>query len=718
MAEFRASIARTSKEAILRIGYAIIIVLICAGVTWAQTDWTTQVETLIEQGRYQQAVDLVQQQEQALSGCSAQLLLGRAFMLLGRPLAAREAFDRCLTGEPSSEQQARALAGSARTALLTEETTGAERLSKQADKLLPKDRLVRLAVAETALALGHADQAAAVTEKLLAQDEDDIPALALAAQAAAKQGELEKAYQLLQRLDAVADVDHPLPIIARYRVKLAHNDVEAALKVLDRLQELLPAHVRIAADHARLLQEKEGPQVAIKRLEPALALSPGLTYLLRLRAEFYLAGAIPGRAADDLELLVSRQKAITLDYFLLAEAYRQMRNHQKWLAMGKLLAEQRPDSPDGPHLVGACMDDLDYIAPALQSYSEALKRDPFYTPTLLARADLFIRLDRLGEARADLARVRKLLPDDPRAKVMLASLEIIDGNAASAETLLREVLAVRPNHLEARILLGLVLAQQGNADEAKKLNRELNAHQATPAEMVNGLEMLTLSGSHEEVAAIAGEYLQTHERDYGVRALMVDALVSLGRYSQALTEIEKLNDHWGRSRAGDILRARCLAETGEAEQALMILDEVLQKHPDDRSALYRRGLIRQQQGDLDGALEDLIKLAKSDAEAAAPRLALVRLFIQRQEFDRARAEAYLYVNRTANPCAGWRVRGQVELAAGANRQAVEYLSRALALCPDDAEALAMRAEAYEKLGDAEKAKQDRLHLQRLRTGGP
>ena len=680
--------------------------------------WQTRALSLMRGGEYEQAANLLLSLNEEADPFSLHILLGHAYLAQGLPLRARAEYDACLVLTEKKEQQAEALAGSAMVALLDEDVDHARRLADQAAALAGDNRVAQLALGFLALDENKPADALNLANNLLADDEHDAVALTLAAIARAQAAEPDQALALLDRLQQATGPDHPVFLAARYRVEKAQNKIDDALGTLATLAEKLPAHSRLAVEHARLLADRHRVDEAVRRLEAPLAASPDLPYLLRARAHIYLDAAIPGRAAEDLEKLVFKQKAVTNDFLLLAEAYRETRNHEHWLTVGRQLETQLPAAPDGPHLIGACLEDQGDSAGALQAYERALRRDPYFAPTLLARADFYVRENRLDEARRDIETLRQAHPEDERGKLLLASIELLQDHADVAEKLLREVLAQTPDDLEAQLLLALALERQGRHEEAAALQSALAAQEMTPLQMVHGLMLLRGTGQDEEIIKLAGAFLRDHPRDYGVRALLIDSLVNLRRYDEALVALDEQVNLWGMSRMTDLLRARCLGETGKMADALAILDQYLQKFPADLRALYLRGTLRQRNGDLDGALKDLLELARLDTEAAAPRLALARLFIDRHEFDRARAEAWLYERRTDHPEAALRLRGQVELAAGKYQDAMALLSQALEMQPNDVQALEMRAKAFEALGQADRAAADRRRIAELQAANP
>ncbi len=690
------------------------LVLLPLRLMAGQGGWERDVRALLVAGDFAAAENKLLALGDEAGAYAVHFRLGQAYLGLGLPIKARAEFEASLVLTDQPNQKAPALAGLALVALLQEDIDHARRLADQAASV--DDPFVKLAQGFVALAERRPADARKIADALIDADAEDSAALLLGACSAAYANDFEGAETYLDRL-AKVEKNHPFLSIARaVTAQIQHSPIPA-IAAWEAARRKLPAHARLAVEEARLLVSQNRLDEAVRCLEEPLAASPELAYLLRERATIYLQTGVPGRAAEDLETIVARQKALTDDFLQLAEAYREMRDHERWAATGKRLENERPNAPEGPHLTGACLDDQGDTAGALQAYERALRRDPYFAPTLLARADLLMRQRKLAEARRDAEALQQAHAEDERGLVLLASIELLQERPAEAERLLREALTREPGDVEAQLLLGLALEGLGRHEEAIALQSALATREWSPLDMVRGLSLMHEAGQNEEVVELATRFLEDHPRDYGIRALLIDSLVNLNRHEEALAAIDQHVGYWGSSSTIELLRARCLAETGKLPEALALLDAFLRETPGDLRALYLRGTLRQKSGDLDGALTDLVELAKLDTEAAAPRLALARLFLDRHEYDRARAEAWLYQRRTTQQLAALRLRGQVELAAGKYQEAVNLLTEALKLAPNDVPSLEMRAKSYEALGLAGLAEADRRRAAELQ-GAP
>jgi tetratricopeptide (TPR) repeat protein len=202
---------------------------------------------------------------------------------------------------------------------------------------------------------------------------------------------------------------------------------------------------------------------------------------------------------------------------------------------------------------------------------------------------------------------------------------------------------------------------------------------------------------------------------------------------------------------GDALRAwgRAYCENGDLDKALADLDEAMRLDPKDAEALVIRGQVYYQQEDLDKAIREYtiaigldgnsaeafrsraiayfdqddiekaladcnraVQLDPEDEKAYACR-ALV--YFARAEFDRALADCNEALHRDPEDVEVLYTRGRF-YAREANWQlAIADFSEAIRLFPGYANAYDRRADAYQQVGQPDKAAADRGELERLQA---
>lgn len=214
---------------------------------------------------------------------------------------------------------------------------------------------------------------------------------------------------------------------------------------------------------------------------------------------------------------------------------------------------------------------------------------------LLQRARDSLARERVADARQQLEQARRLKPNDVEAMLVLADLQVQEGQAAPAEVGYRQVLAQRPR--EARALRGLAqaLAQQGKPDEALRL---IDSLPAAEREAFGGLGRLR-----------AAQALQ--------RARLAEARGDTQTMRQALESAlrDDPNNAWAR-----FSLARLYVDMGAVAEARSLMDGLLATQPNDRDALYSNALLSIQLGEWEKAQQALARIPQNKRDADVNRL--------------------------------------------------------------------------------------------------
>ncbi len=179
-------------------------------------------------------------------------------------------------------------------------------------------------------------------------------------------------------------------------------------------------------------------------------------------------------------------------------------------------------------------------------------------PQDIAAINTNAALERFDIVRALLADGLELYPDDARLHQMMANVFRQESDDAGAERHLELVLAAEPNNARALEELGWLIARQGRADEGRALlERALDNGAREPKEVLYRLGLLY---------GTAGDWEAAVRRFH-------DATQIDGSFTMAYVHL-----------------ARCLAESGEHQQALAALDwaDRLGTHSNERRSARRR----------------------------------------------------------------------------------------------------------------------------------
>lgn len=400
---------------------------------------------------------------------------------------------------------------------------------------------------------------------------------------------------------------------ARYRlgqIHFAQGDYLGAEKELKKARELGLGDAELAQLHARTLLLIQQPQRLldeVKASPDAAAEARAAILALRARARLMLkdesgcAQALSEADAasrDHPESLVTRallavtrdQSAQGLPLLDLALAKAPGRA-DFWLLKGDLLRAGKQD------------------AQAMLAYGKAIEGEPANIPARLARAQLFVQAGELDKADADIAEVRKAVPNQPLANYLGAFTAFKRGRLAEADGLLQGVLRVAPDLLPAHLLAGTVNIAQGKREAAR-------AHL-------------------DKVLAVAPQHPLA-------RKLMAAALADLGD----LNEAKRLIASFGNDPGDPLLNAlqgQIALRQGDYAEARKHLEQMPAGATQNARYYTDLATSRLGSGDEAGAISALDKAAELDTQSARPDVFLVMLHMKEKRY----AEALRIVDRLA-----------------------------------------------------------------------
>jgi len=279
-------------------------------------------------------------------------------------------------------------------------------------------------------------------------------------------------------------------------------------------------------------------------------------------------------------------------------------------------------------------------------YEEVLGRHPRHYGVLQRLGQVQIERDDLEAAVETYHRIVEAYPADLASLRRLASLELSLGRHEAAAERLEAVLAQSPDQPEIALVLGQIRRSAG--DEAAAL------------------------AAFERIAPGDPGYLDA-------RIQIASIHQEAGRLPQALVEIERLRETHP-SRRLDYQAAALLAESGEAEAALALLEGLLDGSDQDADVYYQIGIQYGLLDRLDEAIEAMQRVLELDPE---------------------RADALNYIGYS------WAERGENL------EQAEQLIRRALEIDPDDGFITDSLGWVYYRMAEAQLAQSRREEGHRL-----
>jgi predicted O-linked N-acetylglucosamine transferase (SPINDLY family) len=325
----------------------------------------------------------------------------------------------------------------------------------------------------------------------------------------------------------------------------------------------------------------------------------------------------------------------------------------------------RPDLFEARHLLGVLRGQQGRYEEALALVGAALKARPDSVGALANYGLILHRMRRHAEALASFEAALALKPDNPEALNNRGNALSALDRPAEALSSYDRVLALRPDYAEAHHNRGLALAALGRDEEA--------------------------AVSHARAVHVRPDYAEAHEH-------RGDVLVRLGRTEEALASYERALALQPRRAQLHDSRGNILARLGRYEEALESHDAALAIEPDFAAALNNRGLALERLRRFDEALASFdraIALRPGSAEAHGNR---GNLLLKLRRLDEALAAYDAMIPLEASADAYFN-RGNVLSALRRHQDAAASYERALALDPQDSEALAALANTRSALCD-------------------
>ena len=213
---------------------------------------------------------------------------------------------------------------------------------------------------------------------------------------------------------------------------------------------------------------------------------------------------------------------------------------------------------------------------ALETKEDAEVRD------YLSRA--FIRMGRLDDALAELKKLTMQEPDNIHLKMQAAGVAFMKEDYAEMTALCEQALAVDADNAMVHLFYAKAELGQNN--------------------VIQGIARLTKAIALEENLADA-------------RLLRGQTLLKMGDFNAASEDVAWLTEHTEESEDVLLLHARIEAAKGNVDEAVRIYSQVIDVNPFQVDAFRERGKLRLEQGDKQGAEEDMKMVLELNPEEMA-----------------------------------------------------------------------------------------------------
>jgi tetratricopeptide (TPR) repeat protein len=281
-----------------------------------------------------------------------------------------------------------------------------------------------------------------------------------------------------------------------------HGDDQTAIRDYKEILKTHPEMAEVRANLGAALVHEDRFDEAIAQYRMALTSMPGNDAIrMNLALAYFKKGDLPN-ARDEFERLRKTQPRNVRLAILLGDCQLRLGQAADAVAMLAPLEPENASNTDFEYVLGTALIQTGKRREGLARVEKVAKQTNAADAYLLAGSTL-IDLNEFTRARADLETALRLNPNLPRVYTLVGMARDLDGDAASAEPVLRTALQRDPNDFDANLYLGAILYKRRDMAQAKiYLDR---ATRLKPSNPTAGYEMAmwdSTSGQYAEAARI------------------------------------------------------------------------------------------------------------------------------------------------------------------------------------------------------------------------
>lgn len=334
----------------------------------------------------------------------------------------------------------------------------------------------------------------------------------------------------------------------------------------------------------------------------------------------------------------------------------------------------------------------------------ALKEDPLLLPAHLLLGRLFLNLGQGEEAQRQLLIADGLGAHRSLIQNSLARAYLMQGRPQQVIDEMFPIGTAREEDAELLALRGeahLDLDQVFDAQRAFTQAWEKNPRSV--AAILGRVRVMLLQNEIEQASALVREAVEvapTNPRAWYLKGLLANAL---GDILGALGDYERSTQLLPAFLPAQIGRITVLLRLNRLEPAAAVVAEVRKLYPNDPRSSYLSAVVQTRRGDAKGAeaalreANDLIaRMPRELVEAHAPTLLLAGMVsFNLKQWEQATDYLDLYLAKDDDAVGARVLLARIELEQRDQpERAIQLLEAAVALAPDNAEALSLLAEAY------------------------
>ncbi len=537
----------------------------------------------------------------------------------------------------------------------------------------PKDLPARIALGRYQLRTGQAAAAEKELRSALSLGADAGQVLPLLGNALLMQRKYAEIVESMRSSDLRLDSSFEL-LTLRSRAHFELGNLDEAQAGFRQARDAAPDRPEPVVGLA-LVETARGRYVeAMELIGEALALSPDDTEAWFQKGEIARASRQPDVAMDAYGQTLSRSPNHMRAHVARAGLYLEQGDFKSALADAEFVRQKNDKDIQAAFLAGQCYLALSRDDEAREAFDVAATKLTSIKEEVLLKEPSLLRMAALiSFARRDLARAERYLSRfvelnalDKRMQLLLGRVQLMQGDARAASSTLFELYKQNPGNLEVVIPLAQAYFKTGH---------------------------------YEEAASLFDRAQQQNPDDPRLPAQLALSRIGLGEWDGAVADLKQRTAADGsRSNAG-ILLAILQIDRRQIDDAIETIDALNKDTPSAR-VTNLKGIALASRGDLQGARAQFEAALALDAGFSAANYNLAKMDLAEGKLDAATGRFKAILQRNGRSASAMMGLADIALAQNQQREAVDWLSKAVAMTPDEVDPQARLIRLHLALGDS------------------
>ncbi|MBI3940518.1 MAG: tetratricopeptide repeat protein [Acidobacteria bacterium] len=513
-------------------------------------------------------------------------------------------------------------------------------------------------------------------------------------------------------------------IRAEYSVALADvgrtdDALKSAQQALEKDSSNVDAHLLMGDIYfrVRLRQDPKARELAVQEYETVLRLDPDNLSALSSLGRLYISANQYPKAEEIFQKLVNSQPDAVEEFFLLALSQAEQRKFDAALQNTKRVLQVNPSNIRALALQGFIYERLHDDDAAIAAYQQILKVQPQDADAKRRLAALLAEKGRAGDATQMLEELAKRNPFDSSVLLELGKAQREQKKYPEAIASFRAAAKTDADGVEIAYWLATTLAETGERDEAISILKRLAERGSDPdPQQPSRFPILTQMGMIQQDDAQYDAAISTFEQlarsfpeDFRSYLYLANAYRLKKEWKQAAEVISRGRQKFPDERGLVITQAQIDGRLSGLEKGLQVLDEEIRRHSGSsneqgKATLLQLRLSRAQllvdHHDSQAAEGELLQL---NSEFPANELILFQLgaaYERQEKFAKAEEVFKALLDKNSENPGVLNYLGYMWADRGENlEQALQYIQKAVGLDPFNGAYLDSLGWAQFKLND-------------------